>query len=219
MTIRLALVDDQEVFRRGLRIMLDLESDIDVVGEGNDGRSGIEIITRTNSDVALIDARMPHMSGPEMIATLKRSGSPTKLLILTTFEEDELLLDAIRAGADGYLLKDATPEEIIDAIRRAAAGETVLGRDPLTRLVALTRSGATTQKSRAVADLQSAGLSERETEVALLISQGRSNREIAHGLFITEGTVKNHITSILRKLSLRDRTQLAVSFTRNRPLD
>lgn len=214
MTIRLAIIDDQEVFRRGLRIMLDLEPDLDIVGEGSDGVSGIEIIDRTNSDVALVDARMPHMNGPEMIATLKRSGSPTRLLILTTFEEDELLLHAIRAGADGYLLKDATPEEIVDAIRRAAAGETVLGRNPLARLVALTRSGASAQQAVNVTTPQRAGLSERETEVAHLISQGRSNREIAHALFITEGTVKNHITNILRKLSLRDRTQLAVSFHR-----
>lgn len=215
MTIRVAIIDDQEVFRRGLRIMLDLEPDIDIVGEGRDGHTGVEIITRTTADVALVDARMPQMSGPEMISVLKRSGSPTKLLILTTFEDDELLLHAIRAGADGYLLKDATPDEIIDAIRRTAVGETVLGRDPLARLVALTRKGMTTREPSNSTDHNVASLSEREIEVAQLISRGQSNREISQVLFITEGTVKNHITSILRKMSLRDRTQLAVSFSGN----
>lgn len=197
--------------------MLDLEPDIDIVGEGRDGHSGVEIVTRTNADVALVDARMPHVSGPEMISVLKRSGSPTKLLILTTFEDDQLLLHAIRAGADGYLLKDATPDEIIDAIRRTAVGETVLGRDPLSRLVALTRKGMIAREPSISTDFKMASLSEREMEVAQLISGGRSNREISQALFITEGTVKNHITSILRKLSLRDRTQLAVSFNGNRP--
>ncbi|TDE41724.1 response regulator transcription factor [Nonomuraea mesophila] len=189
--------------REGLRKLLEIEEGIEVVGEAADGVAALDLLDTARPDVALVDARMPRMDGIELIARLD-----VPAIILTTFDDDDYIFGGLRAGARGYLLKDTPPHELVAAIRKAARGETVLGGVAAERVV------AELQRAPAVRDLAEE-LSEREREVAVLVGQGATNREIARRLFITEGTVKNHISSILRKLRLRDRTQLALHIARS----
>ncbi|MGP3935049.1 response regulator [Nonomuraea sp. KM88] len=202
MTVRVLIVDDQVLMREGLRKLLEIEEGIEVVGEAADGVAALDLLDAARPDVALVDARMPRMDGIELIARLD-----VPAIILTTFDDDDYIFGGLRAGARGYLLKDTPPHELVAAIRKAARGETVLGGVAAERVVAELR------RAPAVRDPGEA-LSEREREVAVLVGQGATNREIARRLFITEGTVKNHISSILRKLRLRDRTQLAIRVSR-----
>ncbi|MFG1961704.1 response regulator [Nonomuraea sp. NPDC049028] len=197
------IVDDQVLMRQGLRKLLELEEGIEVVGEAADGLAALDLLPSARPDVALVDARMPRMDGIELVARLDIAA-----IILTTFDDDDYIFGGLRAGARGYLLKDTPPDELVAAIRKAARGETVLGGVAAERVVAELRSAPATPD---LADQ----LSEREHEVAVLVGDGATNREIARRLFITEGTVKNHISSILRKLRLRDRTQLAIHIARS----
>ncbi|MEU7862841.1 response regulator transcription factor [Nonomuraea sp. NPDC049141] len=203
MTVRVLIVDDQVLMRQGLRKLLELEEGIEVVGEAADGLAALDLIPSARPDVALVDARMPRMDGIELIGRLD-----IPAIILTTFDDDDYIFGGLRAGARGYLLKDTPPDELVAAIRKAARGETVLGGVAAERVVAELRSAPAPPH---LADQ----LSEREHEVAVLVGDGATNREIARRLFITEGTVKNHISSILRKLRLRDRTQLAIHIARS----
>ncbi|MEV0352939.1 response regulator transcription factor [Nonomuraea sp. NPDC050680] len=189
--------------RQGLRKLLELEEGIEVVGEAADGLAALDLLPSARPDVALVDARMPRMDGIELIGRLD-----IPAIILTTFDDDDYIFGGLRAGARGYLLKDTPPDELVAAIRKAARGETVLGGVAAERVVAELRNVPATP---GLADQ----LSEREHEVAVLVGDGATNREIARRLFITEGTVKNHISSILRKLRLRDRTQLAIHIARS----
>ncbi|WP_433519983.1 response regulator [Nonomuraea sp. CA-143628] len=189
--------------RQGLRKLLELEEGIEVVGEAADGLAALDLLPSARPDVALVDARMPRMDGIELIGRLD-----IPAIILTTFDDDDYIFGGLRAGARGYLLKDTPPDELVAAIRKAARGETVLGGVAAERVVAELRSAPATPD---LADQ----LSEREHEVAVLVGDGATNREIARRLFITEGTVKNHISSILRKLRLRDRTQLAIHIAKS----
>ncbi|MFI6595930.1 response regulator [Nonomuraea sp. NPDC050536] len=200
--IRVLLVDDQILMRQGLRKLLEIEDGIEVAGEAADGREALRQVPACRPDVALVDARMPGMDGVELITRLTAEHPEVAAIVLSTFDEDEYIFGALRAGARGYLLKDCSPQELVDAIGKAHRGEVVLDTPVAARLVADVRRGRPAPGGDR--------LSAREQEVARLVAAGASNREIAARLFITEGTVKNHVSSILRKLGLRDRTRLAL---------
>jgi len=199
-SVRVLLVDDQILMRSGLRKLLEIEDGIDIVADVGSGPDALAVVPQCRPDVALVDARMPGMDGIELITRLTEAHPSVACIVLTTFDEDEYLFGALKAGARGFLLKDASPEDLVAAIRRAAAGGTVLSDQVAGRVVAQLRGEVPAQPT----------LSSREVEVARLVGAGASNREIAASLFITEGTVKNHVSSTLRKLGLRDRTQLAL---------
>jgi len=200
--IRVCLVEDQTLVREGLRSLLDLIDDIEVVAEARDGEEAIRVIPEVQPDVVLLDIRMPRKNGLEVLAELKDKGLPPTL-VLTTFDEDGLVLDAIRAGARGFLLKDVSLEQLASAIRALAAGKTLVQPAVTERMLrSLHRQQADSP------DLQLAEpLTERETEILRLMAGGHTNREIGEGLHIAEGTVKNHISNILAKLGVRDRTR------------
>jgi len=200
MSVRVLLVDDQILMRSGLRKLLEIEDGIDIVADVGSGPDALAVVPQCRPDVALVDARMPGMDGIELITRLTEAHPSIASIVLTTFDEDEYLFGALKAGARGFLLKDASPEDLVAAIRRAAAGGTVLSDQVAGRVVAQLRGETPAQPA----------LSSREVEVARLVGAGASNREIAAELYITEGTVKNHVSSTLRKLGLRDRTQLAL---------
>ncbi|MEU4546974.1 response regulator transcription factor [Nonomuraea dietziae] len=207
-TIRVLLADDQELIRQGVRKMLEIEDGIEVVGEAADGAEALRAAGRCHPDVALVDARMPRMNGVELITLLSARYPAVASIVLSTFDEDGYIFGALRGGAVGYLLKDCTPEELVDAIRRAGRGETVLASPIAARLVTEIRRSAAPVPPGALAEQER--LSAREVQVAALIAIGSTNRQIADRLLITEGTVKNHVTSLLRKYRLRYRTQLAL---------
>ena len=215
--IRVLLVDDQVLMRRGLRKLLEVEDGIEVVGEAADGVEALRLIPETMPEVALVDARMPKMDGVELIRHLSQEHPRVAAIILTTFDDDEYIFGGLRAGARGYLLKDTPPEELVSAIEKASRDETVLGGQIAARVVSelRRRTDLAERTSRPGDEI----LSGREVEVARLVGAGATNREIAHCLYITEGTAKNHISKILRKLGLRDRTQLALYATKRWPDD
>ncbi|MES0833775.1 response regulator transcription factor [Nocardiopsis tropica] len=210
-TVSVLIVDDQILLRQGLRKLLEIEEGIDVVGEAANGVEALEFLSSAVPlpDVALVDARMPLMDGVTLIGRMREEYPGVPAVVLTTFDDDELIFGGLRAGARGYLLKDVPPEELVSALRRASRGETVLGGPAAQRLVAALDPARAPGAGPAAAPAASP-LSEREEEVARLVGTGATNREIARTLFITEGTAKNHVTSILRKLGLRDRTRLAL---------
>lgn len=216
MTIRVLLVDDQILMREGLRKLLEIEPGIEVAATAGGGEEALTWLAGTpdglRPQVALVDARMPGMDGVQLVGLLRERFPEVAPVILTTFDDDDYIFGGLRAGAKGYLLKDTPPDDLVSAIRRAARGETVLGGAASERLVGLLRA-APARMTRPPGP--PGGLSEREYEIALLIGAGAANREIARRLHITEGTAKNHISSCLRKLGLRDRTQLAVWISRH----
>ena len=215
--IRVLLVDDQVLMRRGLRKLLEVEDGIEVVGEAADGVEALRLIPETMPEVALVDARMPKMDGVELIRHLSQEHPRVAAIILTTFDDDEYIFGGLRAGARGYLLKDTPPEELVSAIEKASRDETVLGGQIAARVVSelRRRTDLAERTSRPGDEI----LSGREVEVARLVGAGATNREIAHCLYITEGTAKNHISKILKKLGFRDRTQLALYATKRWPDD
>lgn len=196
--IRVCLVEDQTLVREGLRALLALNPDIEVVAEASDGEEALEVIEREKPDVILLDLRMPRLDG---LGVLKRITTPA--LILTTFDDDSMLFEAVRAGAKGWLLKDVSLERLTDAIRTVAAGGTCIEPVITERIVrALDRSGASFES----ADLPEP-LTDRERTILRFLAGGYSNREISELLKISDGTVKNHISSVLSKLGVRDRTR------------
>lgn len=214
--VRVLVVDDQALMRRGLARLLAAEDGIEVMGEAAHGEEALALLAGLPEEerphVALVDVRMPVMDGITLIRRLGEDHPAVATVILTTFQEDQYLFEGLRAGARGYLLKDAEPDEVADVLRRAARGERVLTGAIADRLVgALDAAPVPGPPSPAAGPL-----SERETQVAQLISEGAANREIAERLFVTEGTVRNHVTNALRKLDLHDRTQLALWFSRER---
>lgn len=196
------MVDDQTIVRRGLAEILAPERGVEVVGEARDGVDALGKIASLRPDVALVDARMPRMDGVELIERLSAEHPSVAALVLTTFDDDEYMLGGLRAGAKRYLLKDVEPEELVSAIVKADRGETVLGDEVLPRVVS--------ELKRTPSAGRNDPLSEREVEVASLVGSGATNAEIARALYISEGTTRNHVSKILRKLGLRDRTQLAI---------
>lgn len=205
MTIRVLLADDEELVRTGLRMILEAEPDIAVVGEAADGSEAISHSELLTPDVVLMDIRMPRVDGLEATRQLlERQGAP-KVIVLTTFDLDEHVFKALRAGASGFLLKDAPALQLVHAIRAVAAGDALLAPSVTRRLIAEFMS-----HSPRVAPSRLAELTERETEVLKLLAEGLSNAEIAARLFVGEATIKTHVARILAKLGVRDRVQAVV---------
>jgi DNA-binding NarL/FixJ family response regulator len=202
--MRVLIVDDQALVRRGLAKLLEIEESVEVVGEAADGVEALRLVPSARPDVALVDARMPRMDGVELIRRLSEEHPRVAAIVLTTFDDDGYVFGGLRAGAKGYLLKDTPPDELVSAIEKVGRGETVLGGRVAARVVSeLNRSVGPDVRNYG-------GLSEREAKVARLVGSGANNHKIALTLYITEGTARNHVSKILRKLDLRDRTQLAI---------
>lgn len=206
--IKILIADDQALFREALRTLISLQADFEVVGEAADGAEAFQLCQRLRPAVVLMDLQMPVVDGVTATRRLHVEQPECKVIALTTFENDEYVFECLRSGAVGYLLKDAPSENLFAAIRAAARGESFLQPSVTSRVIAeFTRLSDPPKPN--LAELVEP-LSEREREILRLISQGASNREIADKLFITEGTVKNHVSNILGKLDVRDRTQAAL---------
>jgi DNA-binding NarL/FixJ family response regulator len=203
--VRVLVVDDQILVRRGIAELLEIEDAIEVVGEAKDGLDALRKIPDLEPEVALVDARMPGMAGVELIQRLADDHPGVAAIVLTTFDDDEYIFGGLRAGAKGYLLKDTPPEELVLAIEKAHRGETVLGDQILARVVSGLR-----RSSGGEGGGPEEALSGREAEVVGLVGVGATNAEIGKALYISEGTARNHVSKILRKLGLRNRTQLAI---------
>lgn len=208
--ISVLLVDDQSLLRMGFRLILEAESDITVVGEAADGAGGIAMAATLHPDVALMDVRMPGTDGIAATAAITAAGTATKVLILTTFDLDQYVYAGLRAGASGFLLKDAPPSELLTAIRTVAKGDAVLAATTTKRLIDRFVPLMPDPVRAAQRDGVLAALTERELDVFHRIAAGESNREIAAVLYLSESTVKIHVGRILAKLDLRDRVQAVV---------
>lgn len=205
--IRVALVDDQHLVRSGFRMILESESDIEVVGEAGDGAAGLGLVRRERPDVVLMDIQMPEMDGLEATAAIAADDVGTRVIILTTFEQDDYVFTALRNGASGFLLKNSPPEQLVDAVRVVAAGESLLAPSVTRRIIdEFARGSGVPTSPPALVD----PLTERESEVLGLMARGRSNAEIAGELFVGEATVKTHVSNVLLKLGVRDRVQAVV---------
>ena len=208
MTLRVVVVDDQELMRVGFTMILNAQPDFEVVGEAEDGRAGVEVCRQVRPDIVMMDIRMPEMDGIE--ATQLITDDPnidTKVLVLTTFDLDEYVYAAVRAGASGYLLKDTPPQELLAALRVIAEGNALLSPSVTKRLI---EEFARQPEIESVDSPQLGDLTERELEVLRLLATGLSNREIAAKLFIGEATAKTHVSRVLTKLGVRDRVQAVV---------
>jgi DNA-binding NarL/FixJ family response regulator len=202
------IVDDQGMVRAGFRSLLASEPDLDVVGEASDGEEAVEVVTRLEPQVTLMDIRMPRLDGIAATRRLVAARVPTRVLVLTTFDLDEYVFEALRAGASGFLLKDAPAEELAAAIRVVAAGESLLAPGVTRRVIdAFVRRAAPSSRPR---DPRLDQLTPREVEVLGLLARGLSNLDIAERLFVSEGTTKTHVSNVLMKLGLRDRVQAVI---------
>ncbi|MFB6819408.1 response regulator [Streptomyces sp. NPDC056347] len=210
-TIRVLLVDDHQVVRRGLRTFLEIQDDIEVVGEAADGAEGVARTEELRPDVVLMDIKMPGTDGMEALRRLRELENPAKVLIVTSFTEQRTVIPALRAGASGYVYKDIDPEALAGAIRSVHAGHVLLQPEVAGALLAQEDPGGGTGRGST--------LTEREREVLGLIADGRSNREIARALVLSEKTVKTHVSNILMKLDLADRTQAALWAVRHGAVD
>ncbi|MCF3142953.1 response regulator [Streptomyces platensis] len=208
-TIRVLIADDQMMVRQGFTVLLNAEPDIEVIGQAVDGLDALTQVEQLAPDVVLMDVRMPRLGGIEATRRLTEpAGATVKVLVLTTFDLDEYVYEALRAGASGFLLKDASAAELAQAVRVVAAGDALLAPNLTKRLIA--EFSRVTSSPRAPLKERVGDLTERETEVLSLIAQGLANGEIAERLVLAEQTVKSHVGRILNKLGLRDRTQAAV---------
>ncbi|MFF9859502.1 response regulator transcription factor [Streptomyces tendae] len=210
MPVRVLLVDDEPLVRAGLRAVLEAQPDMEVVGEAADGAAVIPLVRRTRPDVVAMDVRMPLLDGIEATRALLRTvADPPKILVVTTFENDEYVYEALRAGADGFLLKRARPAEIVHAVRLIAEGESLLFPASVRQLAAEYGDGGGNRAARAA--LERARLTEREGKVLRLMARGLSNAEIAARLVVGTETVKSHVSAVLAKLGARDRTQAVIT--------
>lgn len=208
MSIRTVIAEDQALVRAGLVSILRSDPDIDVVGEAVNGQEAIDVVARTDPDVALLDVRMPGLDGLAATRAIIESGARTKVIVLTTFGEESVVIDALRSGANSFLLKDTRPEDLLSTVHDVAAGQSRL--DPaVTGAVIAHFQRQTRPVPRASADLEA--LTARERDVLLLMARGMSNAEIADALVVSSGTVKTHVTSILAKLQVRDRVQAVIA--------
>ena len=204
--IRVLLADDHQLVRTGFRVILSTEDDLEVVGEASNGREAITLVATTAPDVVLMDVQMPGMDG--LAATREiTSNTDTRVIVLTTFDNDDYLFTALRAGASGFLLKNARAEELVDAVRLVAGGDALLSPSVTARVIARATRGSSDDTP---SDTRLDDLTERETEVLMQLGRGASNAEIARELFVSETTVKTHVSRILLKLGLRDRTAAVV---------
>jgi two-component system, NarL family, response regulator LiaR len=208
--IRVLIVDDHQMVRQGLRTFLELQEEILVVGEASDGQAAVEMVRQLEPDVVLMDLVMPRLDGIAATRQVKLAAPQVKVIALTSFTEDDKVFPAIQAGASSYLLKDVSPDELVEAVRAAYQGEARLHPQITRKLMEQVAQQSASSPAISVDDL-----TEREYDVVRLVARGRSNQEIAHELFISEKTVKTHISHILSKLSLQDRTQLAIYAIRN----
>jgi DNA-binding NarL/FixJ family response regulator len=232
-TVRVLLVDDQELVRTGFRMVLDAQPGIEVAGEAPDGGAALEVLRSTSADVVLMDVRMPRLNGVEATRQIQARWPQVRVMMLTTFDDEEYIVEGLYAGAKSYVLKDTSAEQLVQSIEAVHRGESPLTPSVAAKLVArftrgpeATAPAASNTPSAAQVTAGSGGphtrpsdsrapapgddLTEREREIVRLLARGDSNREIGEALFITEGTVKNHVSNILSKLGLRDRTQAAL---------
>ena len=207
MSIRVLVADDQALVRSGFRLILEARDDIEVVGEAEDGLEAVKLARQLDPDVILMDVRMPKLDGVEATRRLTVAGSRARVVILTTFDLDEYVHEALRAGASGFLLKDVQPAQLVEAVRVVAAGEALLAPTVTRRL--LDRFARALPDDKPPRPLEA--LTARELEILRLVAGGLSNAEIAEQLVVTEATVKTHVSSVLRKLRLRDRVQAVVA--------
>jgi len=208
MTIRIVLVDDQELVRTGFRMVLDAQPDMEVVGEAADGLAAVEFMRSHTADVMIMDARMPRLDGVAATRQIREAGDLPRVLMLTTFDLDEYAFAALKAGASGFLLKDVPPEDLLSAIRAVHSGDAVVAPSTTRRLI--DQFAPMLPAGLAATPPELAGLTDREREVLAQVAQGLSNGEIAVRLFVSEATVKTHVGRILAKLGLRDRVQAVV---------
>ncbi|HEY0540662.1 MAG TPA: response regulator transcription factor [Actinoallomurus sp.] len=209
MTVKILLVDDQELVRTGFRMVLDAQPGIEVVGEAADGRAALDVLRATSADVVLMDVRMPRMDGIEATRHICARPDGPRVIILTTFDLDEYAFSALKAGAAGFLLKDAGPEQLIEAIHAVSSGDAVVAPSTTRRLIDRFVQHIPDEGSGA-AEAALETLTAREAEVLKLVARGMSNGEIAGTLYVSEATVKTHVGRILSKLGLRDRVQAVV---------
>jgi DNA-binding NarL/FixJ family response regulator len=201
------IADDQAVVRGGLRMILEAQPDLEVLGEATDGLEALDLIRELAPDVVLMDIRMPELDGIEATRRVALTGAPTRVLVLTTYGMDEYVYDALKAGAAGFLVKTESPDRLVEAVRVVARGEALLAPDITRRLVDRFVSGV---RPGVAAPPELAELTARELEVLKLIARGLSNAEIGAELYVSEGTVKTHVARVLSKLGLRDRVQAVV---------
>jgi len=208
-TVRVLLVDDDALVRAGLRLILSSADDIDIVGEADDGADAVAAVQQHRPDVVLMDIRMPRVDGISATAALRALHTPPQVVVLTTFQADEHVVAALRAGASGFLVKDTPPGDILTAIRLVAAGDAIISPSVTRTLLGhFAPSGASERQQTAARKL--ADLSDREREVATAVGAGSSNAEIASTLFMSEATVKAHVSRLLNKLDLNNRVQIAI---------
>jgi DNA-binding NarL/FixJ family response regulator len=206
--VRVLLVDDQAMFREGLRTLFSVQADLEVVGEAANGEEAVELATRLRPDVVLMDLRMPVLDGVAATRRIGENRPECRVIVLTTFDDDEAVFEGLRAGAVGYLLKDASSKKLFEAVRAAARGESFLSPSVAAKVVSeFTRLS---QRTATHAEELVEPLTERELEVLRLVGTGATNKKIAQKLVIAEGTVKNHLTSVYGKLAVSDRTQAAL---------
>ena len=218
--LTIVLSDDQELVRAGFRVILESEPGFRVVGEAADGAGAVEAVQQLRPDVVCLDVQMPGVDGLEAARRIAALPDPPAVLILTTFDSDDALFQALEAGASGFLLKNASPERLIDAVRTVAAGDALLAPDVTRRVISRATASAAVQPSATTTTatpsttgedaLAATGLTERETEVLRLLARGLSNAEIAAELYVGDATVKTHVSNVLQKLALRDRIQAVV---------
>lgn len=213
--IKVVLADDQELIRQSLGFVLNRQEDIEIVGTARNGQEALHLVEEHQPDVALLDVRMPEMDGVECTRRIKQLYPRTKVIILTTFDDDEYIYDALRYGATGYLLKGVSVDRLTEAVREAAHGGSIIAPEVASRVLQMFARMAGNTAAERVGRTDAAELTRMEGKVVGAVGRGLSNREIAERLFLSEGTVRNYISGILRKLELRDRTQLAIWAVQN----
>jgi DNA-binding NarL/FixJ family response regulator len=213
--IRVIIVDDQELFRRGLTMLMSAESGLEVVGEAGDGATGIELASSVAPDVVLLDVRMPKVSGIEACVAIKEAVPAAKILMLTVSDEESDLYEAVKSGANGYLLKDSSIEEVAQAIRVVADGQSLISPSMAVKLIDEFKQMSRTDRDQ----VPTPRLTERELEVLRLVAKGLNNKDIAKRLFISENTVKNHVRNLLEKLQLHSRMEAVLYAVREKLVD
>ena len=209
--MRIIICDDQAIVRDGLKMMLGLEADIEVIATAQDGAEAVDLVTEHTPDLVLMDLKMPTMNGIEATRRIRQQQPEIPVLVLTTYDADEWVFDALRAGAVGYLLKDTPREQLVAAVRGSAAGQSFVDPNVAGKLIGQVAGAASIAPSAAILSK----LTERETDILRLVAEGQTNHDIAQALFLSEGTVRNYVSQIFAKLDVADRTQAAVIAWRN----